>query len=565
MIIQSLVSLYDRLAENEEVPCFGFSAENIGFYIEIDENGNLIGAPVDLRIPLPKNNFKYKTSIVPYSNTVNVRSSGAATTPNFLVDKVNYIFGMADNSVTEEYKISFTNLIKEVSTNTDDVGIQAVIRFLENWDFSKTPELPLWKEMSGDKAKWIAFRLKGEHQFVHERPAAIQLWKDHIAKEEYPQGRSFLSDEVGDIQPQYAQFKFGSGVSLISFNKSAFESYGKKRGENASIHVDEEFKSSTALKYLFDTVQHNITIGDTIYVFWSERKSVAEDFFHQILNPNDPALTGHDRDILNNFLESLRKGKLPSQIEPDIDLKFYILGFSICKGRMAIRFWHVDPVEQLMRRIGKHFKDLEMERSFERDPLNPGIWELLRETAREPKNISPVLNGTLMRAIMEGTPYPMPLYYGVLNRIRADRRISYLRAAIFKAVLTRNYNMEVPMSLDENRTDAGYLMGRLFAVLEKVQFDALGKVNATVKDRFWGAASATPATVFPRLLSMAQHHMAKARYGFVAENIIREIMEKLPAFPSRLNLQEQGLFAIGYYQQKNDLYRKNDNKEDKGE
>jgi CRISPR-associated protein Csd1 len=212
-------------------------------------------------------------------------------------------------------------------------------------------------------------------------------------------------------------------------------------------------------------------------------------------------------------------------------------------------------VDELKDRIGLHFQHLEMEQHSEHDIANPGLWHLLKETARETKDISPLLGGALMRSILEGSRYPLTLYHGVLGRIRADQRITYLRAAILKAVLIRNYTMEVPMSWDENKKDVPYLLGGLFAVLEKAQLDALGKINATIRDRFYGAASATPKSVFPRLLRLAQHHISKAEYGQQSDRRIGQLMENINEFPAHLDLQEQGLLAIGYYQQRNLIYR----------
>jgi CRISPR-associated protein Csd1 len=209
-----------------------------------------------------------------------------------------------------------------------------------------------------------------------------------------------------------------------------------------------------------------------------------------------------------------------------------------------------------MERLRDHFKCLEMERQFDRDIPFPGIWHLLKETARETKDISPVLGGALTRSILTGANYPQNLYQGVLGRIRADQRDNYLRASILKAVLVRNHGKEIPMSLDTQRREIAYLLGRLFAVLEKAQLDALGKINTTIKDRFFSAASATPASVFPRLIRLSQHHIEKAEYGHVSDRRISEIMENIESFPAHMNLQEQGLFAIAYYHQKNALYRK---------
>lgn len=562
MIFQSLVSLYDRLAKTDEVPPYGFSVEDVGFVITVDKGGNLIGQPEDLRIKIKANTFDFRTSVVPYSNKVDVRSGNASTTPNFMVDKVDYLFGMSGNSKKDVYHKSFKKRIDEVCGDSKDDGVLAVRLFLSSWNPENSGALRGWKEMCGIHGKWVAFRLQGDSKFIHERLEVKKLWSDFIAKEEFSQGISFLDGEVHDLQPQYAQFKFGSGASLVSFNEVAYESYGKKKGGNAPISVRAEFKSSSALKFLLRSKTQRIRIGDAVTVFWAERTSPVETFFGQIMNPSIEdkvaAIT------VQKFLEAVCLGSLPRDLEGDKNLKFYILGLSLNKARLALRFWHVCSVGDLMVRFRDHFRNLEMERS-DRDIQFPGVWHLLKETARETKNISPVLGGSLTRSILTGMNYPQNLFQGVIGRIRADQRINYLKASILKAVLQRNYKKEIPMALDTERREVSYLLGRLFAVLEKAQLDALGKVNATIKDRFFSAASATPASVFPRLLRLSQHHIEKAEYGHVSDRRISEIMEHVNAFPSHLNLQDQGLFAIAYYQQKNALYRKNETKTEGGE
>lgn len=566
MIFPNLIAYYNRLANDNSVPSFGFSIEELGFSLTLSRFGQLLGEPRDLRNKIAAGKYDYRSSVVPYTNAVNVRSgAGAATTPNFMVDKADYIFGMTGNKAKEKYRDSFAQLIEEVGGQSDDPGLQAVKTFLSTWSPADSLELPFWQEVSGPNGKWIAFELEGESGFIHERAAIRQLWQQYLSNIEYPQGISLVSGKSGDIQKQYAQFKFGSGASIVSFNENAYESYNKKRGANAPIHVLDEFKSSTALKYLFRNKTQRLTIGDTITVFWTERDSPVESFMGQLLNPQADTA---DNAKLAAFLEAARSGVEPQIPDYDGKVQFYIVGFSLNKARLALRFCYECSVDDLKTRLGYHFRDLEMETSSERDMENPGIWHLMKETARESKDISPLLGGGLMRSILEGRAYPLSLYNGVLRRIRADQakkhsqtgkpipNVTYLRAAILKAVLKRNFTMEVSMSLDEEKRDVAYLLGRLFAVLEKVQLDALGKLNATIKDRFYGAASATPAMVFPRLLRLTQHHIAKAEYGTTSERRIAEIMENIKQFPGNLGLQDQGLFAIGYYQQKNALYRK---------
>jgi CRISPR-associated protein Csd1 len=564
MIFQALVTLYERLPQadlphRDGVPPFGFSVEDIGFVVTIDKDGNMLGQPEDRRVKINANTYDFWQSVVPYTNQVNVRSSfGAAKTPNFMVDKTEYIFGMSGTSEKNVHHDSFKALVNEVCGDSTDEGVAAVRAFLKKWQPPKSMELRGWKEMCGQHGKWVAFQLQGENCFVHERPAVRKLWQEFLTKKEYPRGVSFLDGSVHPLQAQYAQFKFASGASLVSFNEDAYESYGKKRGENAPLAVEAEFKSSAALKYLLRSRTQRIRIGDVTTVFWAERASPVEPFFGQVMNPSEEDQAA--REQVRQFLEAVRAGYLPNDLERDRDINFYILGLALNKARLAVRFWHVCSVGALMDRFHDHFDNLEMERS-DKDIEFPGVKHLLRETAfgntlkDKDNNVSPVMSGALTRSILTGERYPQSLFQGVIGRIRADQRINYLRAAILKAVLQRNYNKEVPMSLDTERRETAYLLGRLFAVLEKAQLDALGKVNATIKDRFFSAASATPASVFPRLLRLSQHHIEKAEYGHVSDRRIAEIMEHVDGFPVHMNLQDQGLFAIAYYQQKNAIDR----------
>ncbi len=570
MIFQSLISLYERLAITNDVPRYGFSFEDIGFEITIDKSGNLIGDPQDLRVQVKPNVFDFYLSEVPYSNAVNVRSISAATTPNFMVDKADYIFGMSGSEQKKEHQHSFFKLIIDVSGNSNDEGVVAVKGFFSKWKNDNSPRLKYWDEISGAHGKWVAFKLQGDSIFIHERIEVKQLWSKYLAQTQHSKGISLLDGQINELQKQYAQFKFGTGAALVSFNESAYESYRKVKGENAPISVDGEFKSSTALKYLLRSKEQRIKIGDTTTIFWAENKSPIETFMGQILDSsvqNEAALLP-----LQKFLEALREGKLPTDITQDKEIKFYILGLSLNKARLALRFWYVCTVEELIKRLQDHFECLQMVHS-DKSTSFPGVWLLLKETVRDSKDISPVLAGSLMRSILTGIKYPQSLYSSVLGRIRADQakkddktgkpviHINYLRAAILKAVLQRNHKMEFHiMSLDTERREVGYLLGRLFAILEKAQLDALGSINSTIKDRFYSSASATPASVFPRLLRLSQHHIEKATYGYISDRRIGEIMEHITAFPDHMNLNQQGLFAIAYYQQKNSFYKSNENK-----
>jgi CRISPR-associated protein Csd1 len=283
-----------------------------------------------------------------------------------------------------------------------------------------------------------------------------------------------------------------------------------------------------------------------------------------ILDPRDDAA---DLASVRLFLEAARDGKQLPGIE-DPELQIFILGLSPNASRLSIRFWHVSSIGEISSKIGQHFRDLAIVRS-ERDPEFPGMWQLLRETAVQGKteNIPPLLAGALMRSVLTGTAYPQGLLSALIGRIRADQALNYMRVAMIKACLNRKCRIllnqkEVSMSLDRESTNIAYRLGRLFAVLEKAQKDAIPGANTTIKDRFYGSASATPSIVFPQLLRLAQHHLQKAEYGGRTDKMIEEIMQGIENFPTHLSLDDQGLFAVAYYHQRQAFYTKSETKKE---
>jgi CRISPR-associated protein Csd1 len=573
MILRALHQYYERLAAEEEVPEFGFSMENVGFVVKIDKDGNLLGVD-DIR---QGEGSKARPVLleIPYTNKVNVRAANIE--PNFLVDKAAYLLGKDDKTKRERlpecYK-SFVSLIRTVLCSTDDEAARAVQKFYESWSPDEAPKkLRYWDEIASDKAGFIAFRLGDEKQYIHSRPEVRNAWQKHLSKQKSKcQGQCLLSGvSRTHLQQLHAQFKGiaggqSSGKSLVSFNIPSSESYGKKQSFNAPVSVEAEFKSSTALKHLIRSETQHLYIGDAYTIFWTQRESPIEGMLGMILDPKDTELA--DNADLRSFLEAVRQGKRPDTIDEDV--KFYILGLSPNAARLAVRFWHVCSVGDLEDRIGQHFRDLQLQRSFDSDPEYPGIRRILWETYNKKsrtETASPLLAGTLMRCILEGTAYPQALQNAVINRIRADQDINYVRAAILKAIIVRKNriykrNMEVTMSLDKENKNPAYLLGRLFAVLEKSQTDALGKnINATIKDRFFGAASATPKAVFPQLLRLSQHHIEKAEYGRLNDKRIEEILCDVKNFPAHLSLDEQSIFILGYYHQRQDFFRTKDSQE----
>ncbi|MFA5032887.1 MAG: type I-C CRISPR-associated protein Cas8c/Csd1 [bacterium] len=571
MIIQALNEYYGRLKEdvNSDIPLFGFSREKIHFALVLDKSGKFLDVK-DLREKKDKKTIA-KELVVPQGTKKSVNIE-----PNFMWGNTDYVLGASNKEYKEKNRPkemfkAFKEFQTGLSNEIDDIGMKAMLNFLDSWKPENAEKLNDWKEMAGMN---VVFQLDGEREYIHDHLDIKNKWMKYC---EGKQSEYIAFCLVSGVKRPIERLHFNikgvydptntKGANIVSFNQDSFSSYNKIKGFNAPVSKTVAFNYTTALNHLlrFDSRQ-KVQISDSTTVFWAEGETPIEGFLKDILDPKDNQA---DLTDLRRFLEAVREGKKPKEIENAQNMKFYILGLSPNASRLSVRFWYVSTVEDISYKIVQHFKDLEIIKSYETDPEYPGMWHLLHETAvqEKTKNISPLLAGALMRSIITGASYPSTLLTVVLNRIKADQKINYLRVALIKAYLVRNWRLknkkekEVNMALNREEKDIGYRLGRLFSILEKAQKDAIPGANTTIKDRFYGSASATPSVVFPQLLRLAQHHIQKSDFGANIEKHIEEIMADIPKFPSHLSLEEQGMFAIGYYQQKPELYKKTEKKE----
>lgn len=585
MILASLARYYRRLATqnddfgNPKVPPYGFSEEKIGWILVLDKEGRLQDAVPNLtadKKPQPK------LMSVPRPEK---RTSGVK--PNFLWDKTAYALGVEANKDKVQAKTepvvpsektfeAFRQYHLDLLQHEQDEGLQALYRFLQHWQPVQFADYPCLSETPDAN---VVFALDKPSALIHKREAAQTLWAGRLKSDEAEQGLCLISGEEAPIARLHPAIKgvFGgqsSGGSIISFNKESFASFGKEQGGNAPVSEVSAFAYTTALNYLLRRENgHCLTIGDASTVFWaeaadSETAAAAEDFFADIMTPPDDE---HQSQKVFNILEQIAKGRPLQGIAPDLspDTRFYILGLAPNAARISIRFWLDTTFGQLAANLAQHWQDLALEpRPWK---TAPSVWRLLLQTAvlGKSENISPVLAGEMMRAVIGGTLYPMSLLAQLIARIRADGDANGLRVAMIKAVLQRRFRKgliheEVSMSLNTESRNTAYLLGRLFAVLERIQYQALGELNAGIADRYYGSASAVPFSVFPRLLSGAKHHLSRLRKdkAGMAVNLdkdLGEIIAMLPeTFPRHLSIDEQGRFAIGYYQQKQNYFAKKD-------
>jgi CRISPR-associated protein Csd1 len=359
---------------------------------------------------------------------------------------------------------------------------------------------------------------------------------------------------------------------LVSFNEPSFCSYGKEQGANAPVSEAAAFAYCNALNLLLGRDRQRLQIGDATTVFWTDQpktgsdEAPADELVSFLLDtakqqPQDPVL----KEQIRRALEKAANGQLAKDDLGDAATPFYILGLSPNASRLSVRFWMQSTLGEITERLQRHIRDMAIVRQWDEtakhpDPEIPSVWQLLRQTARESKDIPPLLGGALMQAILGGGDYPDALASAILRRIKADRDINYLRACALKAWLVRNHQQPIKPMLDETNTNPGYLLGRLFAALEKAQQDALGDVNAGIRDRFYASASSTPRAVFPRLLKTYSHHVAKLEGGqkVVREKLVQDVLAPIQTFPAHLTLEAQGLFALGYYHQRKAFFTRKD-------
>ncbi|TNC49611.1 type I-C CRISPR-associated protein Cas8c/Csd1 [Rubellimicrobium rubrum] len=555
-VLASLVRAYDRLPD---APPFGFSPEKVGAVVTLRPDGSVV-AVTDWRTEGKKRQPRPMLVPRPVKRTV-------AIAPNFLWDKTAYALGLTAGAGkrTAEEHAAFKARHAEWLTGTEDEGLRAFLIFLDGW----TPDpsaLLGWSDELLDLN--VAFALGQE--FLHDRPAAREAWRIAQGEGVKDAQACLASGEVGPVARLHPAIRGvwgaqSSGASLVSFNLDSFTSYGHEQGDNAPISEASAFAYAAALNhYLRTGSQNRVQIGDASVAFWADAEDraagqEAESIFAGFLA--EPIKAGAAEDaaqakLVADKLTRIRRGEPLAEVEPKLaeGVRFHVLGLAPNAARLSVRFaW-----ESSFGALTAHYQRFQADMAIEppaRTP-HPPLWQFLRELAVQGKseNVPPKLAGEWLRAILAGTRYPATLLTAVLMRTRADQEMNALRAAIIRAVLVRNFEKEVPVSLDEDNPSPAYQLGRLFAVLEGAQYAALGRVNAPIGDRYYAAASSTPARVFAPLLRGLKVHVADARKrgrGGWIEPRVAEIMDRLPPdLPRALRLEDQGRFAIGYYHEK---------------
>ncbi|WP_456452115.1 type I-C CRISPR-associated protein Cas8c/Csd1 [Hydrogenimonas sp.] len=562
MILLRLAELYERLRESEEkIPEFGFQPKELPFIVVLEPDGRF----AYLRDTREKEGKRLvgRKFLVPAERPRSGKNSWQVA--NWLWDHPGYLFGINPKSpkTGKKQHESFMKLIVEhFGEEPKDEGVAAVLTYLSQSDFSDLTSHELWEEIE-KKMPFMSFQLRGDDRLVCQREKVKEVYLRSLVNEK--RTRCLVTGRLDMPTRLHPKIKgvLGtqtSGALLVSFNESAYDSYGKKQGENAPVGEHAAFAYGTALNWLLSNERHRLRLGDTTVVFWAQHEHRSEDLMGLIFG---------SRKLEENDVEKIKEVFTAPQlgIEPEEEeLPFYVLGLSPNAARISVRFWYEGSVGETLQNIRRYFDELQIVKRFDSDPDYPTLGQLLLSTALEHKweNVAPNLTGAFFYAILKGSRYPETLMASVLRRIRAEaardyENVTYERAALLKALLIRNHHKEIPMSLDPNRPQRAYQLGRLFAVLEHLQSRAQGSLNATIRDRYYGSASGTPIAVFPTLLKLSAHHLAKLDSEGLRlwyEKMIGEILDHLDEWPTHLPLKEQALFALGYYHQKQALYTK---------
>lgn len=579
MILQELVRLYDRRSRDPDparrLPAFGLEDKEIQFVIELMPDGRVVQL-IDTRKP-DGARLRGRTFLVPQGVK---KTSGVAA--NLLWDTAEYALGVDARGRPERVAQQHAAFRHRVATLPPavraDAGVQAVSRFLQlgTADACDTAALsadPSWADLVASNAV-VTFRLNGdEHELICQRPAVIDAARPAADDATALTGLCLVEGRKSPIARLHPAIKGvwnaqTSGANIVSFNLEAFDSYGKSQGANAQIGERAAFAYTTALNALLDRDSRNrVQVGDASTVFWADSPAAAEPRFDSEFTladifgePKDDPDRG--REAVKALFEMVRSGRLATE---EGRARFFVLGLAPNAARISVRFWLPGlSFAELAPRIVRHFEDLRVVRRFESEPEYPSLFRLLSGLAVQGKldNVPPRIAGEWMRTILEGQPYPRTLLNAAVVRCKAEREVTTLRAAVLKAWLNREHRRLHPdhhpdhqhfkEALDMTQAESAYRLGRLFATLERIQQLAQPGINATIRDRYYGAASTTPVAVFTTLLRLKNAHVNKLpeRQSAYFESLIGEIVAPLPSFPRQLALHEQGQFALGYYHQR---------------
>ena len=594
MILQALKDYYDRKAADPEsgIAPLGWEWKEIPYLVVVAEDGRFIRLE-DTQVVSGKRK-RAKVFLVPSLG----EAKGNGTKSNLFWENGEYFFGFPMDanklqkegerylSKVKERHAEFVQKIQkygtELSANSCFMGVSL---FLQNLDMTKIQQDPLWAEaLQLNQSFLFAIAGKGpitDISDIRDR-VNIVLKSIRMSKETVRCMITGMMDAKSILEAPIKGVVNAStmGAHIVAVNNKisrsgnsgatpAFASFMKQQGENSPIGQVASLAYTTALNTLLSKdSKQKMSVGDATVVFWAGKddpfEAAVSGFF------SEPSKDDPDR-LEQNVSALLKSPQLGSASFSEDQTTFFVLGLSPNAARIAIRFWHVGTVAEMAGRFRAYFDDLLIAHGpKDRDHLS--LWRLLVSTAVQGKseNIAPNLAGNVMRSILEGLPFPETLLQSVLVRIKAEHEVTYPRAKLVKGCLNRKWRFCNPknernltVGLDKENANAGYRLGRLFAVLERIQEAANPGINATIKERFYASASSTPISVFGNLMRLSNHHLAKLRkekpgLAVNLEKLVQEVIAGIDRFPAHLPLDDQGQFAIGYYHQRQDFFTRKD-------
>jgi len=578
MILQALKEYADR--KGDALGAMGYELRPIPFVIVLNEKGDFISLE-DTRQNEGKKLIA-KVFEIPQSRGRSGKNS--CETAFDLWDHYGYVLGYAAlkknvPTVKKQHEAFITQVLDIQKKCPEDAGVKAVLEFLERGDFEKVLSHPSWPECAKIRGCNLTFQLAGETKLVCQSDLVRSYISNRAIKADInnlSEGTCLVTGvktRLMRLHPNVALVGLTKPSPLCAINDGespAFSSYGKSQGHNFPVGSSVAIDYAKALNSLLKSPFQKLTINNTTLVFWSQASTSLEkeflDFFRE--PPEDDP--GRQTDAVRALFKAAENG---AYHEDDDATRFYVLGLSPNIARIVVRFWIVDTVAGMAGKIRQHFEDMRIIHGPKgKDFLS--LFRLLISTAAQARaeNIPPNLAGDTIRSVLQGLPYPQTLLQAAIRRLRAEHTVTHARAALIKTCINRstrfknpNIQEELMMSLDENNTNIGYRLGRLFATLEKIQQEANPGINTTIRDKFYGAASGTPVAVFGNLMRLKNHHLSKLENPgrrIFFERLIGGIMDGVHAtqgFPPHLNLEDQGRFAIGYYHQMQAFYTKKSN------
>lgn len=569
-----LKALYDYYHRSSDLPILGAELKEIGYLIVIDEDGTF------LRLESRMIDNQIATR---YLVSQTIPRSGRKFVANFLWDNCDYVIGYSASKMDKAKlcKDAFVQRVKELKEHLPrNLTVEAIHAF-----YNKYPNVqqivesdPLWQEMVNSK-KNISFLLHGNMTIAAAEDDVIRYSSGQIGNGETHMclvtGIKGVTARLHSKIPLQGS-KF---TSLVSFKDGkGYDSYGHAQGMNAPVSKEAEFAYTTALNHMLERNSRNkFHIGSHTFVFWAsnddEAGRKAEESIFDLFGFSDS-----DEDDPDARIEQVRKvfkAIYSGELNTSLDDKFYILGLAPNAARIAVVYWAEIPLKQFAKLISRHFEDMEITGANKPYMALRAILGAVTIGGKA-SEATPNLPDALVKSIFQGLPYPYTLFTSCIRRIKAEmtkekyneafkKGFITIRAAIIKAYLNRlnDSNKKIEKEMDITNNNQGYLCGRLFAVLDKIQEEA--NKQHTIRERYMNSASATPAAVFATILNLSLHHSEKLSEGrrIQFEQLKQEIMDKIDAdgFPAHLSLQDQGRFFVGYYHQRQKLFTKNEKEE----